>query len=107
MKANGHKYTDEEVREHIEWLKEGAKSEELFDLIKYDRQKCANAFYWHQKIQDLLSRTVVVFVVIFLAVLGACCFYYWLATVLEPIHLAILAAPTAICMLFGFAYLSK
>lgn len=98
-------YTDEQVRRHIEWLKKGAKSESLFDLIKYDRQKCVNAFFWHQKIQDLLSRTVVVFVTIFLAVLGACCFYYWLATILEPRHMAILAAPTALGALFGMAFL--
>ncbi len=98
-------YTDEQVRRHIEWLKKGAKSESLFDLIKYDRQKCVNAFYWHQKIQDLLSRTVVVFVTIFLAVLGSCCFYYWLATILEPKHMAILAAPTTIGALFGMAFL--
>lgn len=44
MKANGHAYTDEEIRKHIDWMKKGAKSEDLFDLIKYDRQHRANAF---------------------------------------------------------------
>lgn len=107
MKANGREYTDEQVRRHIEWMKKGAKSEDLFDLIKYDRQKCVNAFYWYQKIQNSLSRMVLILALIFLVVLGSCCFFYWLATALEPLHLSIISTLSTIGALICFAFLSK
>lgn len=107
MKANGHAYTDEEIRKHIDWMKKGAKSEDLFDLIKYDRQHRANAFYWYQKIQNLLSRMVLILVLIFLVVLGSCCFFYWLATSLEPIQLSLISTLSTIGALICFVFLTK
>ena len=101
MKANGHEYTDEEIRKHIDWMKKGAKSEDLFDLIKYDRQHRVNAFYWY------LSRMVLILVLIFLVVLGSCCFFYWLATSLEPIQLSLISTLSTIGALICFVFLTK
>lgn len=104
---NKHQVTDEEVQNHIEYLKKMAGSDNLHDMLKKDLQHRANAFYWYGRIRKLVFWPVFVYAVIAAGLISALCFYFFVVSTLPAVYSALIGGGAMVVSALCFAALNK